>query len=192
MSNAISPTVQILAPRALTAVNVLLGATLAALTPHANADEAGETMLESIRGGWSTFVFVSTEMPHGALVDLALEASRTHAKLVLRGFPRPSTAGAPLDLQGVGAFVAKVNADCCKDKGPSWLIDPRLYDRYAVRGVPSFVIAWGESAAPQEFSQVAGDMSLATALKYLAQESHVPAVRSQASAVYTRGFGGQP
>jgi conjugal transfer pilus assembly protein TrbC len=190
MSTSISSNVPM--TRVLTAINVLLWSTLAALTADAHAQGQDPGMLASIRAGWSTFIFVSTEMPHETLVDLAQEASFAHAKLVLRGFPKTATPGAPLNLQSLGSFVTQVNTDCCKDKGAAWLVDPRLFDRYGVRGVPAFVVAWGEESDPKDFSRVDGDMTLANALKFFAQQSTLPAIRAQAAVVYNRGFGGRP
>ena len=173
--------------RVLPPFKLLLLIALAALVPKARA----QSMLESLRAGWSTYVFVSTSMPRTAIVDLARESSRAHATLVFRGFPQADgAAGRPVDFQALELFVARINAECCKGSNASWMVDPRLYDRYGVRAVPSFVVAWGESAKPQDFSRVDGDMALANALKFFAQQSAIPGIRSRAADVYSSAFGG--
>ena len=148
-----------------------------------------QSMLASIRGReWATYVFVSTGMPRHALVELAREASLVGATLVLRGFA--PTHGQTVDFSRLQTTIAEINHQCCRDKGPGWIVDPRLYERYRVQAVPSFVIARGEGAAPEDYSLVRGDMALANALKFIAQNSGLPAMRTQAAQIYAK-YGGQ-
>ena len=150
-------------------------------------------MADSIRSGWSTLIFVSTTTPRTSLVDLAREASRAGAVLVFRGFAEdPAYTDAPVNLQGLQMLVAEIDAQCCKGSKVTWVVDPRIFDRYKVRAAPSFVIAWGDAARPQDYSLVSGDMALANALKTMAQRSALPGIRTRAAAVYAHAFGGQP
>ena len=107
-------------------------------------------MADSMRADWSTLIFVSTATPRASLVELAREASRAGAVLVFRGFAQEASQGqgTAADLQGLQAFVAAINAQCCADsKGSTatWIVDPRLFDRYKVRTAPTFVVAWGDA-----------------------------------------------
>ena len=160
---------------------------------QSSAEPAAGSMAESIRAGWSTYIFVSTGTPRASLVDLAHEASRARAVLVFRGFAQDPDAppGAPVNLQGLQTFVAGIDAQCCRGARVSWVVDPRLFDRYTVRAAPTFVVAWGDAARPQDYSLIAGDMALANALKSMAQHSALPGIRKRAAAVYTQAFGGQ-
>ena len=149
-----------------------------------------QSMLASMRGHeWATYIFVSTAMPRHALVELAREASLVGATLVLRGFA--PTLGKPVDFSGPQTTIAEINRQCCRDRGPGWIVDPRLYERYRVQAVPAFVIARGEGSTPEDYSLVTGDMALANALKFIAQNSRLPAMRTQAAQIYAK-FGGQP
>ena len=157
----------------------------AALSAHAQA------MLQSIRTGWSTFIFVSTDMPRETLVSLAQEASLAGATLVFRGFAvADGAAGRPIDLPALQMRIADIDAQCCHGRKVAWMVDPKLFDRYSVSAAPSFCLAWGEGNAAQDFSLVSGDMALANALKFMTQESALPGIRKRAAALYDSAFGG--
>lgn len=177
-----------------TAAALLLVA-IAAHPLHARAQAAqtNGSMADSMRAGWSTLIFVSTATPRASLVELAREASRAGAVLVFRGFAQEASQGqgTAVDLQGLQAFVAEIDAQCCKGSKVTWIVDPRLFDRYKVRTAPTFVVAWGDAARPQDYSLITGDMALANALKSMAQQSALPGIRKRAAAVYTQAFGGQ-
>ena len=166
---------------------LLSGSALAQLS----AEPAVGSMAKSMRAGWSTLIFVSTGTPRASLVELAREASLVGAVLVFRGFAQDLAAlpGAPVNLQGLQTFVAGINAQCCKGTRVSWVVDPRLFDLYKVRAAPTFVVAWGDAARPQDYSLISGDMALANALKSMAQHSALPGIRKRAATVYTQAFG---
>jgi conjugal transfer pilus assembly protein TrbC len=171
--------------RLKTLAGIALAAGLAA-APAANA----QGMVDSIRTGWSTYIFVSTTMPRLALVDLAREASQARATLVLRGFATPP--GQPVDLPAMQRLIAEIDAACCDKRPVAWMVDPKLFDRYRIRAVPSFVLADGTGADPRSYSLVTGDMALANALKFFAQTSALPAVRDRAAALYALAYAGAP
>ena len=150
-----------------------------------------QTMLGSMRAGWSTYVFVSTGMPRETLVALAREASAAGAVLVFRGFAEPSGGAAPISLQSLQQLVAEVDAACCQGRKVAWMVDPKLFDRYRVVAAPSFCVAWGEGGGAQDFSIVSGDMALASALKFMAQQSTLPGIRKRTAAIYQDAFGGR-
>jgi conjugal transfer pilus assembly protein TrbC len=149
---------------------------------------SAQSMVESIRAGWATYIFVSTSMPERDLVDLAREASQANATLVFRGFA-PNSSNA-INLQALQSLVAEIDQRCCSGKPVSWMVDPRLFERYRVQAVPAFVLAFG-AGGPTEYSLVTGDMALANALKFFTQTSALPGVRAQAASVYAQAYGGR-
>ena len=168
------------------------------LTIAAQRADAQE-LEHAIRQPWTLYVFVSTGMPRQALVDLAREAGQAHAAVVFRGFP-----GGQFDLGGEQRYIAQLNADCCDVHPavggaaalraaavPAWSIDPALYRRFAVDVVPTFVLAATGAAGEQTFSKVSGDMALANALKYFAQQSAISVIRQQATSIYQSTYGGR-
>lgn len=186
-----------LTPRQSNNARMLLMLLLAFVCSVISDAAPAQTMLGSIRAGWSTYIFVSTGMPRDTLVALAREASAAGAVLVLRGFAEPaggvSGVGgtAPINLQSLQQLVAEVDAACCRDKQVAWMVDPKLFDRYRVAAAPSFCVAWGEGGGAQDFSIVSGDMALASALKFMAQQSTLPGIRKRAAAIYQDAFGGR-
>ncbi len=161
---------------------------------------ASQELEHAMRQPWTLYVFASTTMPHQALVRLAREAGQAHAAVVFRGFP-----GGQFDLQSEQRFVAQLNAECCGVRPavggaaaaaaaaavPAWSIDPALYRRFAVDVVPTFVLAANGASGEANFSKVAGDMALASALKYFAQKSAIAPIRQQATAIYQSTYGGR-
>jgi type-F conjugative transfer system pilin assembly protein TrbC len=173
---------------------LLLTLALTSLGALAAGSASAQTMLGSMRAGWSTYIFVATGMPRESLVALAREASASGAVLVFRGFALPAGAGpgtAPINLQALQSLVADVDAACCQGKKVAWMVDPKLFDRYRVTAVPSFCVAWGEGGGAQDFSLVSGDMALANALKFMTQQSALPGIRKRAAALYLDSFGGR-
>lgn len=163
-------------------------AMLALSTAMGTAGAQAQSMVESMRAGWSTYIFVSTTMPRLALVDLAREAAQAHATLVLRGFATP--LGQPVDLPAMQRLIAEINTACCDKRPVAWMVDPKLFDRYRVHAVPAFVLANGTSADGRSYSLVTGDMALANALKFFAQTSALPTVRDRAAALYALAYAG--
>lgn len=156
---------------------------------------AAPSLADSLRGGWQTYIFVGTHMPRRSLVELAREAGLAGATLVLRGFDSPM--GQPVDLVATQRLASEINRECCgagKQPQAHWIVDPRLYDQYAVKVVPTFVVAaagsTGQARVDVAYAKVAGDMALASALKFIAQASRDKSARAQASKLYRNAFGG--
>jgi conjugal transfer pilus assembly protein TrbC len=141
-------------------------------------------LLDSMTARWNTFIFVSTKMPRQSLVELAREASQAQAVIVLTGF-----GGSADTLVATQAFAAEINNICCQQKPARWIVDPVLTRRYQVNAAPTFVVGHGKSDNPNEFSKVAGEFSLAQALKLIAQGSRVAPAIDYAKRVYTATYG---
>ena len=147
-------------------------------------------------------------MPRQSLVELARDAASSGAVLVLRGFDvqtaaqTTSLAGelagqaiqliAPIDLARTQRLAADIAAACCAGRQPPhWIVDPQSFERYHVSAVPTFVLAWpgtaGQAADERLYASVTGDMALANALKFIAQQSRLPALRVRAKELYEIG-----
>ena len=164
------------------------------------------SLAQDMRQGWRTFIFVSTHMPRQSLVELAREAASSGAVLVLRGFDVQTAAQtasqaiqpiAPIDLARTQRLAADIAAACCAGRQPPhWIVDPQSFERYRVNAVPTFVLAWPGTAGPAAderlYASVTGDMALANALKFFAQQSKLPALRARAKELYGQAFGGRP
>lgn len=164
--------------------NVLLACALAPAAGMAH----GQGLFESMRDGGPAaqaggYVFVSERVSDTALIPLARDAQRAGFTLVVNGFWG--------DLNATRQRVARVNEACCGQNGARWQINPLLFQRYRVNAVPSFVLTVGPGDAPGDFSKVTGEMSVANALKFFAQQSKVPAIRNLAQRTYTRAFATQ-
>lgn len=160
---------------------ILLFCAAAVVAPPSQADG----LADQIKAPWSLLVFVSTSMPRQQVVSLARQAVLTRATLVLAGFPKwdPTPAGAR-------AWVAQINDECCKDRGASWMVDPKLFKSYSVLQVPAFVLTKGGEPSPASFSKVSGDMDIGNALKFFNQESRLEPIRIEAERRYNHSFGG--
>ena len=109
-------------------------------------------------------VFVSLALPRPSLERLIEQTARARARLVIRGFANGSLKETVRQIQQlIGPRKAAIQ------------IDPRAFDRYGVRKVPSFVLARAganvracEAHAcepPEAHILVAGDVSLGYALE---------------------------
>lgn len=144
---------------------------------------SAQTLVDTLKPPvWHTYIFVTTKMPRANLMALAREASRTKAILVFNGFEEEG---------GVAALqkkIAEINVFCCDKREVSWIIHPKLFERYRVKSAPAFVIAQEQEASltprMDDFVMVSGDMTLANALKFIAQESKVSAIKKRAGDVY--------
>ena len=167
------------------------------------------SLAQDMRQGWRTFIFVSTHMPRQSLVELARDAASSGAVFVLRGFDVQTTAEVarapesvgqpilPIDLARTQRLAADIAAACCAGRQPPhWIVDPQSFERYRVSAVPTFVLAWpgaaGQAADERLYTSVTGDMALANALKFIAQQSKLPALRVRAKELYGQAFGGRP
>jgi len=160
-----------------------------ALTMFACAGLAhGQTLFDSMRergpgqaaGG---YVFVSSKMSDTTLIALARDARGAGLTMVLNGFWG--------DLDSTRRRVGEINRACCGQRGAAWQINPLLFQRYRITAVPAFVIAVGPGDAAGDFSKVAGEMSVANALKFFGQRSALADVRKYASKAYVAAFATQ-
>jgi conjugal transfer pilus assembly protein TrbC len=135
---------------------------------------------DAIRHPWQAYMLVSLDMPEANLVQLARESASTRIPLVINGFP----ASAPT-LEATRRRIASLNRLCCGDKGgTSWVIYPQLFQQYRVQQVPAFLLVQQGRRDANGFTRVVGDISLADALKRIAQQSRLPAMREAAGRYY--------
>lgn len=132
---------------------------------------------------WASYIFVSTSMPRSSVMQLAKEAAMSRSTLVLRGFDKKNQT-----MEGVQAYVNDINGNCCGKNPPSWVVHPKLYETFNVRIAPAFVLSKGQNPSQSDFALISGDMSLGNALKFFAQGSANPEIRSKASEIYTKTF----
>lgn len=115
-------------------------------------------------------VFISFSLPEPTLQRLVEQAARAHAVLVVRGFINGSLRDT----------VARAHA-VIGNRAVAFQIDPRAFDRYAIRATPSFVLrdtaaaapacASGSCAADDAYVMTAGDVSLDYALAFMARRA---------------------
>lgn len=120
----------------------------------------------TLASGPGLFVFVSLAMPEPTLARLVDQATRTRAAILIRGFANGS-------LRETVARIQKLVGK----REVAVLIDPQAFDRYAVKRVPTFVLARdgnrpascadGTCPPPTDFVSAAGDVSLDYALDQL-------------------------
>lgn len=143
-----------------------------------------QSMFEAIRAEWHFYVLVSSTMPRESLVQIARDAQKSRAVIVLRGMGEGQNG-----MVAARDFAAEINTQCCSRNPPAWMIHPALFDRYKVKSAPAFVVAKGEGTGADDFSLVYGDVGIPAALKFIAQTSRNSATRAQSSSIYTRSFG---
>lgn len=135
---------------------------------------------------WSSYIFVSSKMPASSLRQLAREAALSRSTLVLRGFDNDTK-----NLEGSRQFIQEINHSCCK-VAPAWLIHPKLYETFRVKQTPTFLLTTTvDSPSPENFITVAGDMSLANALKFFAQTSAHEETKKAAVTLYKKTYSSQ-
>ena len=77
------------------------------------------------------YLFVSFSLGEKALLNLAQEAKRWNATLVLRGF-----------IEGSYAKTAKALQNIIIKTGQGFIIDPELFSLFAVTAVPTYVLSY--------------------------------------------------
>ena len=148
-------------PRPLSQRPIDLGAL--AKVYEANTDRMAQA--QGLASGPGLLVFISFSMPEATLTRLVDQASRARAALVLRGFVNGSLRDTVARIQHlIGKRDVAVQ------------IDPRAFERFAIRQTPSFVLvragaqpsqcAAGMCFAADAYALVAGDVSLDYALEY--------------------------
>lgn len=116
--------------------------------------------------GPGLFVFVSLAMPEPTLARLVDQAARAKASILIRGFANGSLR------ETVGRIQKLIG-----QREVAVFIDPQAFERYAVKRVPTFVLARdgarpaacgdGTCPAPTDYVSAAGDVSLDYALDQL-------------------------
>lgn len=104
----------------------------------------------------SLYVFVSFSMPDETWLMLSKEIEKTDGVLVLRGLPKNSFEHLAVKMhalrkQGMQATVQ---------------IDPRLFNKFGIENVPSFV-----TIDKNDFDKLSGNISLSFALSKMETES---------------------
>lgn len=152
-------------------------------------------MLSSLTAKPVLYVMVSTATPESVLNGLALDAASSAGSvvLVLRGFP--TAPGRPFSgsFEQSQQWIAQANQRCCAHHPqgfPSWIVDPKLFDKFQVQSSPTFVLTHpGLEAGPTSFTKMSGDwVSVAGALKAFASASQIPALRQAAQQILQRTF----
>lgn len=126
--------------------------------------------------GVDAYVFVSTAMLDGQLINIARQAKNYGFVIVLNG------PGADEDQTKLR--ITQINDACCGNAVPTWIVYPQLFRAFKVVQTPSFVIAKGESGQPDTFSLVAGGMSIPDALGLFSNKSKLQFVKAAASNIY--------
>jgi conjugal transfer pilus assembly protein TrbC len=157
--------------------------------PLFDAIESHARVFEQSNKRAQGYIFVSQSMSQQDLIELSAQAKQADMTMVIRGFAEQG----PKSLEQTRSKVALINAACCHHQGPTWLIHPELFERYAVSGVPSFVVAQipGSNAQAQnardrvkEFTKVSGEMSVQNALKFIYAGTENPLVKQHVASVY--------
>jgi conjugal transfer pilus assembly protein TrbC len=114
------------------------------------------------------YIMVSFSMPDEAIARLAEQAAKTGATLVLRGVVEES-------LQKTALLASQFIK---RYPGVQFQVDPNIYRRYAVKQVPTFILARENKEiqactkgcdATDYFVSVAGDVTLDYALDYFSR-----------------------
>ncbi|TXT28275.1 MAG: hypothetical protein FD131_3228 [Rhodocyclaceae bacterium] len=136
------------------------------MTPQASATNAEA----------NAYLFVSTTMNDGQLINLARQARNHGFTVVLNGFGSNDAE--------TQKRILNVNSACCDKSGPEWIVYPQAFRAFKVTAVPAFVIAKGLSGSPDTFSKVTGAMTIPEALGIFANKSALPFVRAIANKKY--------
>jgi conjugal transfer pilus assembly protein TrbC len=127
------------------------------------------------------YVAVSLTMPRAALRQLAADAQRAGAMVVVRGF----VEGSPAKTMAAARQIFD------EDSAGGLAIDPQVFRAYAVQTVPTFIVATAPVTPCQEgldctsaatpHDLVRGNISLSAALRLLAEQGQAaPHVASKA------------
>jgi len=96
------------------------------------------------------YVFVSFNMPDESWITLSREVAKVGGIAVLRGLPENSFKELAFKMHHLRQLGVSVTVQ----------VDPRLFTKYAVEQVPSFVVINGD-----DFDKLSGNVSLSFALE---------------------------
>lgn len=130
------------------------------------ATTESEALFPGLQRRSGLIIFVSLTVPRPTLARLLDQAARAGASVVLRGFADGSLRKTVAQVQAlIGGRSVAVQ------------VDPPAFDRFGITHVPSFVLlrdgsrpkpcAAGSCAPPEDYLQVAGDVSLDYALAHM-------------------------
>ncbi len=111
------------------------------------------------------YIFVSFSLGEKALLNLAQEAKRWNATLVLRGF-----------IDGSYAKTAKALQNIIIKTGQGFIIDPELFSLFSITAVPTYVLAKPfqlnaiERTSTPLHDRIQGHVSIHYALELFAKE----------------------
>jgi type-F conjugative transfer system pilin assembly protein TrbC len=154
--------------------SLLVSVITADASPSADLQKMMRAPSTSRKSEISAYVFVSTTMNDGQLINLARQARNHGFSMVLNGFGENDW----------NRRIASINAACCGQAGPPWIIHPQLFKTFQITEVPAFVISKGESGAADTFSKVTGAMAIPDALGIFANRSKLPFIRMAAHRKY--------
>ncbi len=160
----------------LLAFLLLMSMAVAKASPSADLQKIMTARPTPNKSGISAYVFVSTTMNDGQLINLARQARNHGFSVVLNGFGENDG-----DTQ---KRIAGINAACCGQAGPEWRIHPQLFRKFQVAEVPAFVLSKGDSSAADTFSKVTGAMAIPDALGIFANKSKLQFIRMAANQKY--------
>lgn len=142
---------------------------------EAKANEAAHTPLDGSR---VTLVFASFSLPTATLKTLAAEAKKAGGVVVFRGLKDDDFMAMRKALAGLGEGFA---------------IDPTLFQRFAIKEVPAFVLPidpvmpCNPNGCPEgRFVKVAGNVTLDAALDYINTHAQTPDAKTLSSVLLKR------
>jgi type-F conjugative transfer system pilin assembly protein TrbC len=154
-----------------------IGQLLNAYQPQFNAAAEKPRKLNQL------IIFISTSMPKESLIALGEQAKKADGLLVLRGLVNNSFKETASLLQGISP------------QGLDAIIDPRLFEAFAVESVPTFVVTpidshpCGDRACKFTplHDKIAGNISLEYALEQIAKSGKAANAVAQEHLIKLRG-----
>lgn len=140
--------------------------------------------IESQRYTDGPLLLVSFAMPDSQLVALARDAGRSGTTLVLRGL-------VDNDLMATSRRIRQL-LDASQTEHLTLMVDPTLFQRFAVQQVPTLVVSESISACDDtacvtpRYAKVAGSAQLGYLLDVIQREARDPAIMNKASQFLSR------
>lgn len=129
---------------------------------------------ESVRYESQILIFISSSMPEKTIENYMMSSARIDAALVLRGFINNSLADT---REYLSKLITGISNETTPVE-PTILIDPTLYERFAVESVPSIVVTESQikpclnlqNCPVPVYHKVGGDVALSWALDYISRQ----------------------